>query len=80
MISLFSFYTHTPLDVPLVAFIATKERIWHVQYAIDASSGHEQWRLLNEKTLEISGATALDVDVVENKIYWINLNDKVGWV
>ena len=77
MISLFSFYTHTPLDVPLVAFIVTKERIWHVEYDIDAFSGHEQWPLLDEKTLEISNATALDVDVVENKIYWINLNDKV---
>ena len=69
----------TPLDIPLVAFIATEESIWHFEHDVD-SSGHEYWDLHEEKALEIPGATALDVDIVEKKIYWINLSDKVGTV
>ena len=64
----------------MVAFIATEESILQVKYATDASSGHEKWKLLEGQALEIAGATALDVDVMENKIYWINLNDKVGTI
>ena len=79
-VSLSYFYALTPLDVPLVAFVATEESIWQVKYATDASSGHEKWKLLEGQALEIPGATALDVDVMENKIYWINLNDKVGTI
>ena len=67
-----------PLDVPLVAFIATKDRILHIEYDADVSSGHVNWQLRQDKTLDIPNATALDVDVMENMIYWINLNDKVG--
>ena len=67
---------YTPLDAPLVAFIATEESIWHVEHYTD-SSGFESWDRRDEKTLDISGATALDVDIIENKIYWINSNDKV---
>ena len=67
---------YTSLDAPLVAFIATEESIWHVEHNTE-SSGFESWDQRDEKTLDISGATALDVDIIENKIYWINLNDKV---
>ncbi len=73
------FCTLIPLDAPLVAFIATEESIWHVERSAE-SSGFENWELLDDKTLEISGATALDVDLIENKIYWINMNDKVGTI
>ena len=40
-------------------------------------SGHIEWSV-QEETLEISGATALEVDIMENKIYWINKTQKVS--
>ena len=60
--------------MPLAAFIATEDRVLQVRYTIDA--GHQSWR--QEQTLNISGATTLDVDVMENKIYWISMTDKVS--
>ena len=67
-----------PLDVPLAALIATEDSIWQVEYNIDESTGHESWKIL--ETLEIPDATALDVDILENKIYWINFNEKVSTI
>ena len=61
----------------MVALIATKDSIWQVEFDTD-SSGRESFNLFEK--LEISGATALDVDVLENKIYWINLNEKVSTI
>ena len=73
----FCFLMHslTPIDVPLTAFIATEEQVLRVQYAPDPS-GHESW--VPSQSLDISGATELDVDVMENMIYWISMTDKVS--
>lgn len=67
--------TLTPLDAPAVVFIATENRVEQAEYRID-SDGHELWPL-RQSELDISGASILAVDVMENNIFWINKTKKV---
>ena len=68
-------YFHTTVDTPAVFLVATEERIIQIQPFDDG--GSDGWRKILPN-LEISGATVLDVDVMENKIYWINEVEKVS--
>ena len=68
--------TLAPLDGFPVVYIATAESVIPVMYKVDPS-GSENWEPLQDQALDIPGATALDVDVVENYIYWINMAEKV---
>lgn len=68
--------TLTTLDTPAVVLIATEDSVQYAQYRID-SDGHELWPLHRNLALDISGASILDVDVMENKIFWINKIKKV---
>ena len=69
--------TFTPPDTPAAVFIATDREVLQAEYNIDSLS-HELWT--PRPPLGISGAFALDVDVMENKIYWINKMDKVSGI
>ena len=70
-------YYHTTVDTPAVFLIATAERIVQLQPFDD--DGSDGWRD-TLPDLDISGATVLDVDVMENRIYWINKAEKVSTV
>ena len=73
---LLSLNTLTPLDTPAVVLIATEDRVHQALYRID-SDGHELWPLRRNLALDISGASTLDVDVMENNIFWVNKIKKV---
>ena len=67
---------HTPLDGFPVLYIATAESVIPLLYKV-SPSGFESWEALQDQALDIPGATALDVDVMENYTYWINREKKV---
>ena len=63
------------LDTPPFLFFATESKVIKAEDSSD-STGFEQWRSAQE--LDIVGVTALDVDISENKLYWINSVEKVS--
>ena len=63
------------LDTPPFLFFATESKVIKAEDSSD-STGFEQWRSAQE--LDIAGVTALDVDISENKLYWINSVEKVS--
>ena len=55
---------------------ATEAKVLKAQRDFPESTGFEHWRLVQQ--LNITGVTALDVDIFESKFYWINSVEKVS--
>ena len=65
------------IDAPAVVFISTEDKVEQAQYRID-SDGYELWPLHRDLALDISDAATLDVDVMENRVFWISKIKKVS--
>ena len=63
------------LDTSQLLFFATESKVIKAQNFPDRS-GFESWMDVQE--FDIANVAALDVDVNENKLYWIDSVEKVG--
>ena len=63
-------------DTPPFLFFATEAEVFKAQRVPPESTAFEQWRIVQQ--LNITGVTALDVDIFESKFYWINSVEKVS--